>query len=61
MNGQIRRANGVEGMPLDVFCRAGTLLAVLLAGEGLAVLLALAPGVEGERWLRLGLMSAAIP
>ena len=44
-------------LPLDVFCRAGTLLMVLLAGEGVAVLLALAPGVEGERWLRLGLMS----
>ena len=44
-------------LPLDVFCRAAALLMILLAAEGVAVLLALAPGVEGERWLRLGLMS----
>lgn len=44
-------------LPLDVFCRAATVLMVLLAAEGVAVLLALAPGVEGERWVRLGLMS----
>jgi len=44
-------------LPLVLFCRPAALLAVVLAAEGVAVLLALAPGVEGERWLRLGLMS----
>ena len=43
--------------PLEVFCRPGALLAVVLAAEGVALLLALAPGVEGERWVRLGLVS----
>ncbi|MEW5838119.1 MAG: histidine kinase [Pseudomonadota bacterium] len=54
-----RAVSGIDAvkMPLDVFCRANAVLAVLLAAEGVAVLLALAPGVEGERWLRLGLMS----
>jgi len=47
----------VEQAPLEVFCRPWAVLSVVLAGEGVAVLLALAPGVEGERWVRLGLMS----
>jgi len=50
-------AKSWAGRPLDVFCRAESVLAVVLATEGVAVLLALAPGVEGERWLRLGLVS----
>jgi two-component system sensor histidine kinase AlgZ len=46
--------------PLMLFCRPGALLAVVLAAEGVALLLALAPGVEGERWVRLGLMSLLV-
>ena len=58
MSGQkIQLSGRLSSLPLDLFCRAGTLLMVLLAGEGVAVLLALAPGVEGERWMRFGLLS----
>lgn len=32
----------------------------MVAGEGVAILLALAPGVEGDRWVRLGLASLFI-
>jgi two-component system sensor histidine kinase AlgZ len=61
MSGQFSVLSGQVGKePLEVFCRPGAVLAVVLAGEGVAVLLALAPGVEGERWVRLGLLSLLV-
>jgi len=42
---------------LAAFCRVEVYLAAMVAGEGVAILLALAPGVEGDRWARLGLAS----
>lgn len=45
---------------LDAFCRVEVYAAAMVAGEGVAILLALAPGVEGERWVRLGLASLFI-
>lgn len=42
---------------LVAFCRVEVYLAAMVAGEGVAILLALAPGVEGDRWARLGLAS----
>ncbi|MFZ5466057.1 MAG: sensor histidine kinase [Pseudomonadota bacterium] len=45
---------------LDAFCRVEVYVAAMVAGEGVAILLALAPGVEGERWGRLGLASLFI-
>jgi len=58
MSGQMVGVNGAGARwVMDVFCRPAALLAVVLAAEGVALLLALAPGVEGERWLRLGLVS----
>lgn len=45
---------------LDAFCRVEVYVAAMVAGEGVAILLALAPGVDGERWGRLGLASLFI-
>lgn len=45
---------------LDVFCRVEVYAAAMLAGEGVAILLALAPGDVGDRWVRLGLASLFI-
>ena len=43
--------------PLDALWQAPALIWVLLGGEGLAAVLALAPGVEGSRWVLFGLSS----
>jgi two-component system sensor histidine kinase AlgZ len=46
--------------PLDALWQAPAIIWVLLAGECLAVVLALAPGVSGDRWVHFGLSSLAI-
>ena len=46
--------------PLESVWQARVILWVLLAGECLAVVLALAPGIHGERWVYFGLTSVAI-
>jgi two-component system sensor histidine kinase AlgZ len=46
--------------PLDALWQAPTIVWVLVAGECLAVVLALAPGVEGSRVVHLGLASLVI-
>ena len=43
--------------PLEALFRPPAVIAVLLAGEALAAILALAPGTEGDRWVRFGLAS----
>ncbi len=45
---------------LETLWRAGTLGAVLLVGEGLALVLALAPDAGGDRWVYFGLASLTI-
>ncbi|MFP4155270.1 MAG: sensor histidine kinase [Halothiobacillaceae bacterium] len=42
---------------LPLFCQARTVLWTLLLAQAVTVLLALAPGVSEDRWLRLGLGS----
>lgn len=46
--------------PLDALWQAPALIWVVLAGEGLAVVLALAPGIEQDRWVYFGLTSMLI-
>ena len=46
--------------PLEVLWQAPALSAVVLAGEGLAALLALAPGIRVDRWVYFGLASLLI-
>ncbi|HEV7271398.1 sensor histidine kinase [Pseudoxanthomonas sp.] len=46
--------------PLDTLWQARTLIWVLLAGEALAVVLAIAPGREGDRLTYFGVASLAI-
>lgn len=46
--------------PLDTLWQASTLIWTLLAGEGLAVILALAPSVEGNRWIYFGTASLVV-
>ena len=46
--------------PLDVLWQASTVIRIILAGEALAVVLALAPGVEGDRLAYFGMASFAI-
>jgi two-component system sensor histidine kinase AlgZ len=46
--------------PLDTLWQAPSLIWVLIVGEALAIVLALAPGVEGSRWVALGLYSLAV-
>src|SRR5512138_850855 len=46
--------------PLDLLWQPGTLVWVVLAGEALAIVLALAPGVEGGRLAYFGMASFAI-
>ena len=45
---------------LDTLWQAPALVWVLVAGECLAIVLALAPGVAGDRWVYFGLASLAI-
>lgn len=46
--------------PLDTLWQAPVIIWVLLAGEALAVVLALAPGIERDRWIYFGLSSLVI-
>lgn len=46
--------------PLDSLWQAPAIIWVLLTGECLAVVLALAPGVNGERWVHFGLTSLVV-
>lgn len=46
--------------PLDVLWQADTLIRIILAGEALALVLALAPGVAGDRMAYFGMASFAI-
>ena len=46
--------------PLDLLWKAPAVMWVLLAGEALAVMLALAPGVSLPRWVYFGLLSLLI-
>jgi len=46
--------------PLDTLWQAPVIAWVLVAGEGLATVLTLAPGVSGNRWFHFGLASLVI-
>lgn len=46
--------------PLDTLAQPSTVVATMLAGEGLALVLALASGSPGDRWLYFGLASLLI-
>ncbi|MHB8911933.1 MAG: sensor histidine kinase [Lysobacter sp.] len=46
--------------PLDALWQAPAVIWVLLVGEGLAVVLTLAPGIEHDRWVYFGLISLVI-
>lgn len=46
--------------PLDALWQASTLIRIVLAGEALALVLALAPGVSGDRLTHFGIASFAI-
>ena len=52
--------NGPPLRPLDTLWQAGTVIRIVLAGEALAVVLALAPGVAGDRLAYFGMSSFAI-
>ena len=47
-------------LSLDALWQARLLIWTLLAGEGLAVILALAPGIAGNRWVYFGIASLAV-
>lgn len=46
--------------PLDALWQAPALLWVVLAGEGVATILTLGPGVKGDRWVYFGLVSLVV-
>lgn len=46
--------------PLEALWQPSALVALMLAGEGLALLLALSPGSTGDRWVHFGLASLMI-
>jgi two-component system sensor histidine kinase AlgZ len=46
--------------PLEELWQAPTLISVMLAGEGLALVLALTPDSDGDRWVYFGLASLTI-
>lgn len=48
------------GSPLDALWQAPAIVWMMLAGEGVAVALSLAPGIDAERWRYFGLMSLAV-
>lgn len=54
------RTSSAPPQPLDTLWQAQTIVWVLLAGECLAVVLALAPGASGARMVYFGLASLAI-
>ncbi len=45
---------------LDTLWQPTAIVALLLAGEGLALLLALSPGAAGDRWVHFGLASMMV-
>ena len=52
--------NAEQATPLDALWQASVIIWVVLAGEGLAAILALAPGVSGSRWVYFGLGSLTV-
>lgn len=46
--------------PLDTLWRAPAVIWTILAGEGLAIILALAPEVSGSRWVLFGALSLMV-
>jgi len=54
------RDHGHTANPLDALWQAPVIMWVLIAGEGLAAVLALAPGIQEGRWVLFGLASLAI-
>lgn len=46
--------------PLEALWQTPAVVSVLLAGEGLALILALAPGAVGDRWVYFGLASLIV-
>lgn len=51
----MRRQQEVVGRPyLPVFCQESMVLRVIVLAQAVAILLALAPGVVEDRWVRLG-------
>lgn len=46
--------------PLDALWQPPAIISAVLAGEGLALVLALSPGLIGDRWVYFGLVSLAI-
>lgn len=49
-----------SGAPLEILWQPGVVIFVVLAGEMLAAILALAPGISGSRWMYFGLSSLLI-
>ncbi len=49
-----------SGAPLEILWQPPALISVVAAGEMLATLLALAPGITGSRWMYFGLSSLLI-
>lgn len=54
------RSDQTPQTPLDALWRAPVIVSTLLAGESVAAILALAPGVPGSRWAYFGLASLMI-
>ncbi|MEJ1096041.1 MULTISPECIES: histidine kinase [unclassified Pseudoxanthomonas] len=49
-----------DSTPLDTLWQASAIVWVLLASEGLAAVLALAPAIQGNRWVYFGLASLVV-
>lgn len=47
-------------LPLEVLWQSNTLVSIVLGGELLSAILALAPGISGSRWVYFGLTSLLI-
>lgn len=60
MQTPISRHDLAAASPLGMLWRAPVIAWVLIAGEGLAIVLALAPGIQGNRWAYLGLTSLVV-
>lgn len=56
----LMRASEKIPQPLDTLWQAPAIIWVLLAGVCLAVVLALAPGINGDRWIYFGLTTLVI-
>lgn len=50
----------LPGAPLEILWQPGVVIFVVLAGEMLAAILALAPGISSSRWMYFGLSSLLI-